>query len=161
MEVICLSGKAPEAIGPIIKEFLRPEIKALFFGDNATDGQVASLFFFPTTVIYGLYRESQSEPVGVLFFCNVEQGANASVYLFFFSEASKKQGINIAVCDFVKKDLIEKCPTLNSLEAVVANGDPPLEKILVEMGFERVGIKKGYRKFGGKDIDIISYYCKL
>jgi len=161
MEAICLSGKGPEVIGSILQQFLKPEIKTLFFGEKVADREVASLFYLPTTVIYGLYRESEANPIGVIFFCNIGPGENGFVYMFFFNQAAREKGITIDVCNFIKKDLLNKCPSLNSIETIVVNGDPELEKTLVEMGFEKIGTKKRFKKFGDSYIDITIYYYLL
>lgn len=161
MEAICISGKPPEVVGSFIRALLKPSVKSMFFSEKATDREVVNLLFLPSTVLYGLYKESQAEPAGVIFFLNVLPHENSFVYMGLIDGTDREKALSTNIYNFIKKDLLTKCPTLNSIETVVIE-NPDLEKILVGLGFEKMGTRKHYKRIGERYLDVSTFYylCK-
>lgn len=159
MEAICLSGKPPEIIGSFIGALLKPRVKSMFFNEKVTDREVVNLLYLPSTVFYGLYKEDQAGPMGVVFFCNVLPHENSSLYMALFEEADGKQALSTNMYNFIKKDLLTKCPTLNSIETVVIE-NPNLEKALLQLGFKKIGTRKHYKciHHGERYLDVSNFY---
>ncbi len=160
MEAICLSDKPPEVVGSFMRALLKPGVKSMFFNSTVTDREIVNLLFLPSTVFYGLYRDSQESPAGITWLCNVLPHENSFVYMAVFDEADRKQALSTSIYNFIKKDLLTKCPTLNSIETVVIE-NPDLEKILVGLGFEKIGTRKRYKRVGEKYFDVSIFYTLL
>ena len=157
MDAICLSDKAPEVVGSFIGALLKPRVRSMFFNSKVTDREIVNLLFLPSTAFYGLYKESQVDPAGVVFFLNVLPHENSFVYMAVFDEADRKSALSTNIYDSIKRDLLTKCPTLNSIETVVIE-NPELEKALVELGFEKIGTRKHYKHVGEKFLDVSTFY---
>lgn len=157
MDAICLKDKPPEVVGFFIKKLLSSKFKSALFNERITDQQIVSFFYLPSTFAYGLYRDSQPDPAGLVLFLNVLPGENCFVYMLFFDDAERGQGISVELCNSIKRGLLSKCPTLNSIETAIVE-NPDLEKMLLAAGFEKIGTRKHYKHVGEKYFDVSSFY---
>lgn len=157
MDAICLSDKPPEVVGYFLRELLKPRVKSMFFNVKTQDREIVNLLFLPSTVFYGLYKESQAEPAGVMFFLNVLPHENSFVYMGLFDETDRKKALSTNVYNFIRQDLLTRCPTLNSIETMIID-NPELEKMLINIGFEKIGTKRRYKRVGEKHLDVSNFY---
>jgi RimJ/RimL family protein N-acetyltransferase len=141
----------------ITQRLLAPEVKPLLFDDFMGFAETYSLLGHPRTLVFGIFRDGLTYPLGTVFFTGIVPYRNANMYAVIFDAQYRGKKILQKVLDDVKKQLLDTYP-LSSIETQVLKDNESSIHLLTKNKFKKLGSRADALVINGEPREVIYFY---
>lgn len=160
MAGVKLIEKKPENISFLVNRLLDPEIRAALFDDYIGFAELTFLLHDPFTFIYFVFEKGHPVPIGCVLLVDLRPYRGCSLHAAIFDRENRGKGKLKSIAHQVRGDLVNRW-RLRYVEATALAKNEAANKLLSELGFNKLCTKPGYVVSNGKYEDLNLYYMEL